>query len=152
MKLIHVVLKAIYKDAAVVFNPVALTDVQKASFEIVKNKGIKIPNDYAAFLTEVDGLSWNGLYLFSLNEKERQDGAFTHPGILQTYHKGLKNPIFKNRLLLGYGPEEIITYHAGKKEYQILSQYDYRILVRLPRFFDVLYHYTHTLFEDTPKD
>ena len=149
MKLIHVVLKAIYKDAAVVFNPVTLTDVQRASFEIVKNKGIKIPNDYAAFLTEVDGLSWNGLYLFSLNEKERQDGAFIHPGILQTYHKGLKNPIFKNRLLLGYGPEEIITYHAGKKEYQILSQYDYRILVRLPRFFDVLYYYTHTLFEDT---
>ena len=140
-----------YKDAAVVFNPVTLTDVQRVAIDIVKHKGVKIPNDYAAFLTEVDGLSWNGLYLFALNEKERQDGAFIHPGIAQMYPKFLNNPLFKNRLLLGYGPEELITYHAGKKEYQILSQYDYRILVRLPRFFDVLYHYTHFLFDDEPK-
>lgn len=141
MKLIHVLLKKIYQDSAVVFNPVALTDVQRAVIEMVKNKAPKLPPDYMSFLTEVNGFYWNGIYMFGLYEQERAEGSYMHPGILETYSKFLKKEVFKNRLVLGYAIEEIITYNASNREYQILSRYDYRILYRFPRFFDVLYYY-----------
>lgn len=153
MKIIHHILKRMYEDKGLLFGPVPMQEIQRASIELVKSGQTKIPNDYVAFLMDVNGLYWNGLTLFSLNEKKRvneqgEEQVFNHPGILNTYERYMKNPLIKNQLIIGTGLEEVIAYSASQKEYRILSRYDYRVMVKFPRFIDVLYYYANRLYDD----
>lgn len=147
MKLIRQFLKAMYTDGAVVFPAVPMLTIQKACMELVKNKVPKIPNDYISFLTEVNGLYYQGVYLFGLNEQEREKGAFMHPGIMQNYVRYSKNPTLQGTIVIGLGHEELIAYCAAAKEYRLISNYDFQIILRFPRFIDVLYHYMGDLLD-----
>ncbi len=152
MKLLHQVLKKMYEDYAVIFPPADPKDVQKASVTLIKNGLPAIPSDYLELLTATNGFFWNGLELFSLTDQERENGAYTHTGILSSYLLQLSNPLLKKKLVIGSFPEELIVYDASKKEYQILDRSTYSVLLKLPRFFDVLYFYGRDLIEKSSKE
>lgn len=145
MKLLHQVLKKMYQDYAVVFPAVDPKDVQRASVALVKAGVPQIPTDYIEFLSSTNGLFWNGLELFSLFEHEREKGAFTHTGIMESYATYAQNPLLKKKLVVGVAPEELIVYYPEAKEYQIVDRHTQSILVKLPRFFDVLCFYARDL-------
>ena len=152
MRLLTQLLKRMYHDYAVMFPGVDAIKAQQSSVVLRKAGVSQIPNDYVAFLTLTDGLSWNGLELYSLNEHERDNGAFKHTGIMQNYDMHIQNPLLKKKLVIGQAPEELIVYYAPQNEYQILDRYSYRVIVKLPRFFDVLYFYTGHLTDSSVKE
>ncbi len=151
MKLLKQLLKRMYHDYAVMFPGVEMVKVQQASVVLRKADLPQIPMDYATFLTMTDGLSWCGLELYSLNEHERDNGAFKHTGLLQSYEEQAQNPLLKKKLVIGQAPEELIVYYGAQNEYQILDRYSYRVILKLPRFFDVLYFYTGHLTDRSDK-
>lgn len=151
MKLLKQLLKRMYHDYAVMFPGVDMIKIQQASVVLRKADLPQIPLDYATFLTMTDGLSWCGLELYSLNEHERDNGAFKHIGLLQSYEEQAQNPLLKKKLIIGQAPEELIVYYGAQNEYQILDRYSYRVILKLPRFFDVLYFYTGYLTGDSDK-
>lgn len=147
MAVLKQLLKKMYHDYAVMFPGVDMKEVQKASVSLVKGGSIQIPSDYAEFLGLTDGLAWNGLDLFSLSEHDRNGGEFKHTGILQNYQTYLENPLLKKKMVLGTAPEELIVYYGPQNEYQILDKNSYNVIIKLPRFFDVLYFYGSGLME-----
>ena len=151
MKLLKQLLKRMYHDYAVMFPGLDVKRIQQASLLLRKAGSPQIPSDYVAFLTLTDGLSWNGLELYSLSEHERDNGAFKHIGLLQSYDEQSQNPLLKKKLIIGQAPEELIAYYPIQNEYQILDRYTYQVILRLPRFFDVLYFYTGHLTESSDK-
>ena len=151
MKLLKQLLKRMYHDYAVMFPGVDMIKIQQASVVLRKADLPQIPLDYATFLTMTDGLSWCGLELYSLTEHERDNVAFKHIGLLQSYEEQAQNPLLKKKLVIGQAPEELIVYYGGQNEYQILDRYTYRVILKLPRFFDVLYFYTGHLTDNSDK-
>lgn len=147
MAVLKQLLKKMYHDYAVMFQGVDIKEVQKTSVSLVKAGVPQIPVDYAEFLSLTDGAAWNGLDLFSLSEHDRNEGAFKHTGIVQHYQTQLENPLLKKKLVLGTSPEELIVYYAPQSEYQILDRHNYKVIIKLPRFLDVLYFYAGTLME-----
>lgn len=147
MAILKQLLKKMYHDYGVMFKGVDVKEVQKASVSLVKDGVPQIPADYAEFLSLTNGLAWNGVDLFALSEHDRNQGAFKHTGILQHYKTQLENPLLKKKLVLGTAPEELIVYYAPQNEYQILDRNSYRVIIKLPRFFDVMYFYGGNLME-----
>ncbi|MBR5130368.1 MAG: hypothetical protein IKV03_04005 [Alphaproteobacteria bacterium] len=151
MKLLKQLLKRMYHDYAVMFSGIDAKQAQQASVLLRKSGVPQIPTDYIVFLTLTDGLSWNGLELYSLSEHERDNGSFKYVGLLQSFDEQSQNPLLKNKLILGQAPEELIAYYPVQNEYQILDRYTYQVILKLPRFFDVLYFYTGHLTESSNK-
>ena len=149
MKLMKQLLNRMYHDYAIMVHGLDLKEIHQANVSLVKAKVPSIPSDYAVFLTLTDGLYWNGLELYALNEREREKGAFKHTGIVQNYETYLSNPLLKKKLIIGEAPEEFIAYYAPQNEYQILDRYTYKVILKLPRFFDVLYFYASNLIDKT---
>ena len=150
MKLLKNRLKEVYQDNAVVFDPLDIFEIKKETIGLMKKGFLKLPNDYAELLTLTDGLSWNGLVFFSI--KEHKDEEFEFPSF-EKHESGFQIPLLKEYLIVGYAPDELIGYHPATNEYHILARYDYRILLKLPRFYDVFYRYTSMVFgEPTEED
>lgn len=150
MKLLNQLLKKLYEDYAVVFPGVDALKVQQSSLTLFKAGVPVIPADYVSFLSVTNGLFWNGVAFFALNEQERDKGAFFHPGIMESYTLYQKNNLMRKKLLLGRAPEELIVYAAESKVYQLLDRYTYEVILTFPRFFDVLYFYARELMEKEP--
>ena len=118
-------LKELHDHYAVLFPAVEPMKVQQASVGLVKAGVPPVPADYVRFLAQTNGLSWNGMTLFALENIERDKGAFFHPGIVQNIPFCRNNPVMKRRLLLGTGWEELLVYDAGLKQYLLLDRYSY---------------------------
>ena len=144
-------LKCLYENYAVVFPPIDSKLVQQGSVKLVKSGIVPIPLDYVAFLSLTNGLSWNGLELFSLNNLERAKGAFHHPGILDNFSFCQNNALMKKKLLLGYGWESLIVYDFTQKEYQLIDRYTYRLIISFPTLVAFLNHATKPLQKQLPE-
>lgn len=141
------ILKCLYEHYAVVFPPIEPKEALQASVKLVKAGVSSIPTDYVSFLSATNGLVWNGITLFSLNQIEREKGAFFHPGIMQNYVFCQNNPTMKRKLLLGWGWETIIVYDSNLKEYQILDRYTYAPIAGYSNFLDFLHTLVKPLLE-----
>lgn len=138
---LNTVLNNMYQTYALVFPPAQIMDIQRTSIQLVKQGLVQIPSDYIQFLSATDGLNWNGLELFSIQEHERKDCVF--PGIQLLPYQATQNlkALFPKSLILGFSPEHFILYEAPKKEYTLINRYTFTPVMQLPRFADVLYFY-----------
>ena len=144
-------LRSLYENYAVVFPPVDPKIAQQASVKLVKSGVPPIPLDYVSFLAATNGLSWNGIELFSLSNIERNKGAFYHPGILDNFQFCQNNVLMKKKLLLGYGWELMLVYDFLKKEYQMLDRYTYIIVRTFPTFLDFLLYTVKSIQKQIPE-
>lgn len=144
-------LKCLYENYAIVFPPVDAKTVQQASVKLVKSGVTPIPLDYVSFLSLTNGLSWNGMELFSLNNIERAKGAFHHPGIMDNFSFCQNNALMKRKLLLGYGWETLIVYDFAQKEYQLVDRYTYRVILSFPTFIEFLNHIIKPIQKQLPE-
>lgn len=138
---INTILNNMYQHYALVFPPAELMEIQRVSIQLVKQGLIQIPNDYIQFLEITDGLSWNGLELFSIYEQERKDSVFPSVQLLSYQARQNLKGLFPKSLVLGFAPEQLILYEAPKKAYTIVDRYTYEPVVQLPRLADILYFY-----------
>lgn len=141
MKPLHKILKNMHDKYAVLFPETTAVKVQSTSVRLVKNGFPKIPADYREFLTTTDGLSFNGLELFSIEPHERDKGAFKHTAIETDAELRAGNPLLKDKLVIGQAPEILIAFNNIEQKYELLNRGDYEVLLKLPRFFDVLYYF-----------
>jgi len=129
-------LKTLYENYAIVFPPIEPKVAQQASVKLVKSGVPPIPLDYVSFLAATNGLSWNGIVLFSLENIERNKGAFYHPGIMQNFSFCQNNAVMKKKLLLGLGWETILVYDFIGKEYLLLDRYSYEVVIKFSTLVD----------------
>lgn len=144
-------LKCLYDHYAVVFPPIDPKVAQQASVKLVKSGVPPIPLDYVSFLSLTNGLSWNGVDLFSLNNIEREKGAFFHPGILDQFQFCLNNALMKKKLLLGYGWETLLIYDFVQKEYQLIDRYTYEKIIAFQTFIDFLHYMIKPIQKQLPE-
>ena len=144
-------LKCLYENYAVVFPPVDSKVVQQASVKLVKSGVPPIPLDYVSFLAATNGLSWNGVDLFALNNIERAKGAFHHPGILDYFSFCQNNPLMKKKLLLGFGWETLLVYDFTKKVYQLIDRYTYEEIIVFQTLIDFLHHMMRQIQKQLPS-
>ena len=144
-------LKCLYENYAVVFPAIEPKIVQQASVKLVKAGVPPIPLDYVSFLALTNGLSWNGVDLFSLENIERNKGAFHHPGILQNYQFCQNNAVMQKKLLLGYGWETVIVYDFSIKEYQLLDRYTYQAVLHFATFADFMSYMIQPIQKKLPE-
>ena len=131
-------LKELHDNYAILFPPLEPRLAQQASVRLVKAGVPPIPLDYVLFLAQTNGLSWNGMDLFALENIERNKGAFVHPGIMQNFSFCQNNAVMTKKLLLGYGWEELLVYDFGQKEYQLMDRYAYDVVATFPTILDFL--------------
>lgn len=131
-------LKTLYENYAVVFPPIEPKIVQQSSVKLVKSGVPPIPLDYVSFLSATNGLSWNGVVLFSLENIERNKGQFFHPGIMQNFSFCQNNAVMRKRLLLGLGWETILAYDFLEKEYVLMDRFSYETVLRFSTLVEFL--------------
>jgi len=144
-------LKCLYENYAVVFPAIEPKLAQQASVKLVKSAVPPIPLDYVTFLAATNGLSWNGISLFSLENIERDKGAFHHPGIMQNFQFCQNNALMKKKLLLGEGWETILVYDFAQKEYLLLDRYTYDIIFHFATLVDFLKYMIKPIQEQIPE-
>ena len=144
-------LKTLYENYAVVFPEIEPKTAQQASVKLVKSGVPPIPLDYVSFLAATNGLSWNGVVLFSLENIERNKGQFFHPGIMQNFQFCQNNAVMKKKLLLGYGWETILVYDFVAKEYLLLDRYTYQVVIKFSTLVDFLKHVIKPLQKQLPE-
>ena len=138
-------LKCLYEHYAVFLPPIDSKTAQQASVTLVKAGVPPIPLDYVSFLSKANGMSWNGIVFFALQDTERNKGAFHHPGILQNKSFCQSNAVMHKKLWLGYGCESLIVYDFLAKEYQVLDRYTYQKIYTFPTLIALLQHITKPL-------
>ncbi len=138
---VNVILNQLYQNYAQVFAPQSVMTIQRLSIALVKKGSIQIPADYVQFLTMSDGLSWNGLELFSIEAHERKDTVFPQPTLLNAQEELSVKKLFPKTLVVGTAPEELIVYFNETHAYHILNRDTWDVVVKLPRLADVLYFY-----------
>ena len=143
-------LKCLYENYAVVFPPIDSKLAQQASVKLVKSGLPPIPLDYVSFLAATNGLSWNGVDLFSLNNIARAKGAFHHPGILDYFSFCQNNPLMKKKLLLGFGWETLLVYDFSEKTYQLLDRYTYDKIITFQTLIDFLQYLIKPIQKQLP--
>ena len=137
----NTLLNNMYQNYASLFPPVTLTDIQRVSIQLVKQGLVQIPSDYIQFLEITDGLSWNGLELFSIYEHDRKDSVFPSVQLLSYQGSQHLKSLFPKSLILGVAMEYFVLYDSLKKEYLLVNRYTYEPVIKLPRLADVLYFY-----------
>lgn len=138
---INTILNTLYQNYAQFFSPAQMMDIQRTSISLVKKGWIQIPSDYIQFLHITDGLSWNGLELFSIHEHERRDSVFGQPTLLGYQTDYSLKQLFAKALIVGRFCEELILYRSDLKEYHIVGRYTFDVIIKLPRLTDVLHFY-----------
>ena len=138
---INVILNKLYQNYAQVFAPQPMMTIQRTSIALVKKGYIQIPLDYVQFLMLSDGLSWNGVELFSIDPHERKDTVFFQPTLMGIQEELTLKKLYPKTLVVGIGPEELIVYFNETHAYHLLDRYTYETVVKLPRLSDVLYFY-----------
>ena len=144
-------LKCLHDNYAVVFPPIDPKRAQQTSVKLVKAGVPPIPLDYIGFLALSNGLSWNGMDLFALENIPREKGAFYHPGILQNMVFCQNNTLMKKKLLLGTGWEELLIYDFTTKTYSLIDRYSYDTVVSFPTFLDVLKYIVKPIQKQYPE-
>ena len=143
MYLLRHLLDLMTQNYAMTFRPLNLAEIKRLSITLKKNKLGVIPSDYAFFLCWTDGLTWNGLELFSVYPHERSDTVYPQPTLLEAQQKSPLENAFPDRLVLGRCWEDLICYNSKTKLYEILNRFTYEPVLTFSRFVDLLYHYAH---------
>ena len=146
---IQTIVNTLYQNYAQVFAPAEMMDIQRTSIALVKKGWVQIPSDYIQFLRLTDGLSWNGLELFSIKEHERRDCVFGQPTLLNYQTENSLKTLFPKALIIGRATEELIIYRTDLKEYHILDRYTYDPIIKLPRLTDVLHFYGESVLMES---
>ena len=139
MILLQTILNQIKLKDALFFHSVPLSQVQNVSIALVKAGRIRIPRDYLKFLGYSDGLSFQGIELFSCAPHERAGTVFNHPELLEYQTKYALGHFFAKRLVLGRGTEFLIAYNNDTKCYEVINRDALIVMLKFPRFEDLLY-------------
>ena len=130
---------------ALLFPRASMPQIQTLSINLVKAGFTRIPHGYMTFLQVADGLTWNGVELFSCVPHERAGTVFAQPDLLDYQQKHGLGKAFKDYLILGRATECLICYHNIEKNYQLLDRNTLCVILKFPRFQDVLYHIITTI-------
>ena len=153
MKMLTKMLDKLYNAHARMFKPVSQTDLRSLRMSMAKEKMLPLPSDYLQFLSLTDGLMYNGLRFFGVQEHDRELLSYTYPSLLSVnkdfYSRNRRNDI----LILGEKDEDFLVYNPKTKTYQLMDKMDLIGDLNLPRFFDLVYFFCQDLLnEEEQKD
>jgi len=136
------VLKKLSQKTALTFPPTTQEKLAKLRMNLIRNKLPPLPADYIKFLQQTDGLSWNGIRFFGVEEHDRAQRSYTFPSLLKINLDFAKRNRPVSFLILGDKDEDLIVYDEKQDLYYLVDKMDLISDLSLPRFFDVLYLFT----------
>lgn len=112
----------------ITFTPCSESEISKASALLAASGFCAIPEEYKDFLRYSDGLSYNGVEFFGIQNHNRSLKKYTFPDIAaSTFHyKGYA--FFKHKLVLGRISEALICYDKKADDYTIVDRVSLRPL------------------------
>lgn len=112
----------------ITFTPCAESEISKASSLLAASGFCALPEEYKEFLKLSDGLSYNGLEFFGIQNHNRTLKKYTFPDIAaSTFHyKGYA--FFKRKLVIGRISEALICYDKNSDDYIIVDRVSLRPL------------------------
>lgn len=112
----------------ITFTPCSESEISKTSALLAASGFCAIPAEYKDFLKLSDGLSYNGLEFFGIQNHNRIIKKYTFPDIAaSTFHyKGYA--FFKHKLVLGRISEALICYDNISDDYTIVDRVSLRPL------------------------
>ena len=140
MILLSTMLTQLKIKGALVFPPVSLTEAQAVSILLVKGGFPRIPRGYLSFLSQSDGLQYEGIEFFSCLTRERAGTVFNQPTLEGYQSKYATGRFFSSRLVLGRATECLICYNADSKCYELIQRDGLQVMLKFPRFTDIFYH------------
>ena len=110
------------------FTPCSESEISKVSALLSASGFSAIPAEYKEFLQLSDGLSYNGVEFFGIQNHNRSIKQYTFPDIAaSTFHyKGYA--FFKHKLVLGRISEALICYDKIAADYTIVDRVSLRPL------------------------
>ena len=101
----------------ITFTPCSENEIAKASSLLAASGFCALPEEYKEFLRQTDGLSYNGVEFFGIQNHNRILKKYTFPDIAaSTFHyKGYA--FFKRKLVLGRISEALICYDNISDDY-----------------------------------
>ena len=133
------ILTKLSQKTALTFPPTKQDKMAKLRMNMVRNKLPPLPADYIKFLQQTDGLSWNGIRFFGVEEHDRPQRSYTFPSLLKVNLDFAKRNRPVSYLILGDKDEDLIVYDERQDVYCLVDKMDLLPDLSLPRFFDVLY-------------
>ncbi len=112
----------------ITFTPCSENEIAKASSLLAASGFCALPEEYKEFLRQTDGLSYNGVEFFGIQNHNRILKKYTFPDIAaSTFHyKGYA--FFKRKLVLGRISEALICYDNISDDYTIVDRVSLRPL------------------------
>lgn len=139
------IIEKISENGGIMFPPASKEDLFNSNFNLKKEEFTQIPLNYANLLGVTDGFIWDGLELYGIKRKIREN--YTIPS-LEDFNLEFKPlQIFKSKILLGRTAEAIFIYNAKTKRYEIVNRVDFAVIDSFNNLSDTLYLYVEGLFE-----
>ncbi len=112
----------------ITFTPCNESEIAKASALLAASGFCALPEEYKEFLRLSDGLSYNGVEFFGIQNHNRSTKKYTFPDIAaSTFHyKGYA--FFHHKLVLGRISEALICYDKVSDNYIIVDRVSLRPL------------------------
>lgn len=126
------------QPGCVTFAPAAAQDLKNCSKTLCQNDSPPIPDAYAAFLGLSDGLSFDGIELFSCQPHLRTSGDYTFPDLVSMNKPYKRYDFFRSRLILGRTSESVIIYHAEDNSYALIDRINLRRRLEVSAFAELL--------------
>lgn len=112
----------------ITFTPCPESEITKVSTLLAASGFCALPQEYKEFLRQTDGLSYNGVEFFGIQNHNRTLKKYTFPDIAaSTFHyKGYA--FFRHKLVLGRISEALICYDQNSDDYTIVDRVSLRPL------------------------
>ena len=140
------IIQNLKKDIAVTFEPADIRAIKFASSMLKSHGFVEIPAEYIEFLKISDGLIWNGLELYGTKAYEREEKAYSFPGIIDANMDFMGFEALFNKIIVGKASEELIVYSFTEKRWQCIDRTDFAVTQVAPRFSELIYSFIEGLF------
>ena len=119
--------------------PATNEEIQRAVENGSKELGTELPGAYLQFLSQTNGLDWNGVVIYGAT----RNPIAKHPDrsiadIIEMNLNYRDDPRFEDLLVLGSNGMDIYTYRISSDRYEIYDEVPHELIESFPTFDEIM--------------
>ncbi|MEA1938396.1 MAG: YrhA family protein [Pseudomonadota bacterium] len=131
-------LEVIRQKDGLLFDALGPSDLARLNELLVRHALPRMPRGYVAFLSQSDGMCWNGIYLHGAVRRRLAPSGYHMPGLVEAAKDAAECGLPSGWLLLGAGDDDIYVYNGMKDTYHIADMTDHMPISSFNDFADLL--------------
>jgi hypothetical protein len=123
MKTYDEVLNAVTEDeGAMIVRPATAKDLKMCQEDMKEIGFPPIPQDYACFLSKLNGFAWNGIEFFSTDQVTDTETNYTLNDIVSANEMFVEhNEDFSHCVFLGRADDDLFVYNSKNRRYEVID-------------------------------